>query len=134
MRKIILPIPPTDNSLRIPARGRLVKSKVYREWNENAEIYWLQWIRSHPDFVPYAPTKQRQMEFQYCLYLPSWRSDINNYVKALNDFLGGNKTTPRLFEDDHFVSLRLILPVEVDRENPRVEICPYPDNYAERNW
>jgi len=129
MKMLILPLPPTDNRLRMPARGRLVKTPEYRQWVKDADVEWKLWRRSHPRFTPYRPCKSKQMEFQFYLHLPSWRTDLGNYTKALADFLGGNKNEKRLFTDDHYISMRLILPVETDKDNPRVEVCPFPDVY-----
>ncbi len=126
MNRLILPLPPTDNRLRIPARNRLIKSPEYREWGEQAHRHWLNWQRQNPNFKPYNPSKKEQMEFEYQVFLPNWKSDIFNYNKAIADFLGGNKDTPRLFLDDHYVSLSLVLPVTVDAKHPRVEINPVP--------
>lgn len=130
MRHIVLPLPPTDNRLRMPvARGRkvsLIKTPEYRAWSESAAIDWEIWQRDNPGFQPFTPDKNRQHEFTYQLFLKDWRTDIFNYNKAIADFLGGNKETARLFTDDHYVALRLILPVKVDKGNPRVEISPIP--------
>lgn len=130
MNKLVLPLPPTDNRLRMPVkRGRivqLIKTNEYRDWGEQAHRHWQNWLSQHPRFTPYSPTKTEQLEFEYQLFLPNWRCDIFNFNKAIADFLGGNKEQPRLFADDHFIALRLLLPVEVDAKYPRLELNPLP--------
>lgn len=127
---ITLPIPPTDNRLKMPIiRDRkplLIKTSEYRDWDKKAQVHWRKWQRENAAFQPYEPTQGNQLEFAYSLFLPSWRTDIFNYNKAIADFLGGNKTNARLFTDDHYISLRLLLPVKVDKLNPRIEIHPVP--------
>jgi Holliday junction resolvase RusA-like endonuclease len=129
MNDIVLPLPPTDNRLRMPVlRGKkafIIKTNEYREWGEQAHRHWQNWKRQNPKFKPYDPKQNEQLQFTYRLFLPSWRTDIFNYNKAIADFLGGGETK-RLFTDDHYISLHLLLPVTVDKEHPRVEVCPNP--------
>jgi Holliday junction resolvase RusA-like endonuclease len=143
MDKIVLPLPPTDNRRLIPIVRKnpkprsqkdkfiavLIKAEGYREWEKRAATDWWFWKLNHPDFQPHTPSVKAQMAFDLFVYLPSNRSDIANYSKAVADFLGGGKE-PRLFTDDHYVSLRLVLPVTVDKFNPRVEINPVPYIYG----
>lgn len=123
---LILPLSPTDNRLKMPViRNRkpfLIKTTEYRDWDKKAAIEWELWQRQNPTFKPHEPSQSSQMQFNYSLFLPDWRTDISNYGKALSDFLGGNKKIARLFTDDHYVYLCLTLPVTVDKLNPRVEI------------
>ena len=131
LAKITLPLPPTDNRLRMPVKrgknAQLVKTSEYRQWGQDAAIAWEEWARLNDWRLLYLPTEEQQLEFKYQLFLPNRRTDIGNYTKAIADFLGGNKTeAQRLFSDDHWIVLRLAAPVTLDKANPRVEIDPVP--------
>ena len=113
---ITLPLPPTDNRRLIFARyqGRMVSSTEYRRWFENCEI---KWIVEYRDLKPLKPSFENQITIPYKLYQKDKRSDIQNYEKSLKDFL-----SKRLYSDDKYIKLDLILPVTIDKANPRVEI------------
>lgn len=115
--RIILPLPPTDNRLRVSARysGRLVNTSQYRSWLSKSEELWF-WKYSHC-ITPLQADFAHQVKIPYQLFLKDKRSDISNYEKATKDFL-----TKRLYDDDKWVSLDLQLPVEIDKLNPRLEI------------
>lgn len=113
--KLTLPLPPTDNQLRIPVqRGRsvqLVKSPAYRAWEHAAGAVWCEytgfWDDRQCGFM-YVPTYEKQLQLKYELHLADKRKDCSNFTKALHDFLKG-----RLWTDDKWVSLSLITPVVV---------------------
>lgn len=104
MSLIRLPIPPTDNQLRIPVRGRLIKSAEYRAWEELATYT----IGSGLPKEMYHPTYERQMRFNIALCLADKRRDISNFTKACKDYLTG-----RLWDSDKWVDLHIELPVLV---------------------
>jgi len=112
---LTLPLPPTDNQLRIPVRrgrsGQLIKSQIYRAWEHKAQIAWRQhceWRNFCGIGFIYAPTYEKQLQFKYELHLSDKRKDCSNFTKALQDFLKG-----KLWTDDKWVSLSLITPVVV---------------------
>jgi len=104
---LTLPLPPTDNQLRIPVRGRLIKSSEYRVWEAIAQNEWRKFER-FTNYVPLEPSYNQQMKFIMVLHLATQRRDISNFTKALKDFLTG-----RLYKSDKWVIMEPELPVNV---------------------
>lgn len=73
-----LPYPPSANHLRIPARGRLITSPQYREWQSQA--IWM--IRQGMTRVARYP-----VTVHICLQTKNKRRDIDNSVKPILDAL-----------------------------------------------
>jgi hypothetical protein len=127
--RLILPLPPTDNNCRIPIinRGKpeLIKSKEYRDWGQKAELAWLQYIKQlQADGFVFdlnnldEPSDKIRCEYNYYLFKKSNNADDQTYEKATKDFLSG-----KLYTDDRYVKLNLVhSQVEVDKNNPRIEI------------
>lgn len=112
--RIVLPLPPTDNRRLGVFRGKLLSTKEYRQWTQKANIVWNgRYKVKKMD----EPAFEKQVAYKYWLYLPNKRTDIGNYTKATKDFLKG-----RLYTDDKWVDMHLQLPVEIDKQNPRIEI------------
>ena len=114
--KIVLPLPPTDNRRLIwsPRMKRFISSKEYRNWVKRCDLIF---SSKYKILEMDDPTYGFQIQYVYKIFLPDKRTDIGNYSKAIKDFLKG-----RLYTDDHWVDLALDLPVQIDKENPRVEI------------
>lgn len=114
---IVLPLPPTDNRLRTIGWGtyKLVKSPEYRRWEEKCAHIW----NDKYNFVSFitTPSYDNQIKICYRVFLDNKRKDIGNFEKALKDFL-----SKRLYPDDKWVVMDLLLPVTMDKENPRIEI------------
>ena len=122
---VVLPLPPTDNRLRMPVRfgkgSRLVLTKDYRAWKEDLEITWLQWAGENRRFRPHKGSSKKFLLFQYQIFLPSWQSDAQNYEKALRDGLEGY-----LFENDRYVYIQAVAAPVIDKYNARVVLNPNP--------
>ena len=99
MKKLILPLPPTDNQLRMPCirkrRAILVPTPAYCDWKEKCKDLC-------QNLPYYEPSLESQLLFQYWLYKPNDRSDSQNYEKALRDLLTG-----KLYKDDKHIILSL---------------------------
>jgi len=111
---LILPLPPSNNQLRIPTnRGgfvSLIKSQECRDWEEICGVKWLEYSRANRGFWSKdTPTKTLQFKYNMEIFLKDYRKDISNFEKAILDFLKG-----KLFTDDHFVKLNLKMPVLAD--------------------
>ena len=78
MRRLTLPVPPSTNALFNPVKGRLIKSKEYRAWEE--EALWLHKL-THKE-----PLGLKRYEARIEANL-NWRRDLPNVEKALNDLL-----------------------------------------------
>jgi Holliday junction resolvase RusA-like endonuclease len=125
--RIILPLPPTDNNLRLPKvvkrRAQLCPTKDYLSWKKKALEEWNGYAASMK--LPfYEPSFEQQLCFDYWLFKANNRTDSQNFEKALRDFLTG-----KLYTDDKHVVLRLKMPVRVDKIRPRVELSLAPKVY-----
>lgn len=78
MKIVQLPYPPSANHLRIPVRGRLISSKEYRDWQEQA--VWL--IKR-----AMTPVEQYPITVWITLHTRNSRRDIDNAVKPTLDAL-----------------------------------------------
>jgi Holliday junction resolvase RusA-like endonuclease len=111
---LIIPLPPTDNQLRIPSRGRLVKSKAYRDWETCADIYFNKFkkeLKLNNKYIKLdEPSYEAQYRYKIKLNLSDKRKDISNFSKALKDWLKG-----KIYIEDKWVDLEIQLPVIVDR-------------------
>lgn len=140
---LVLPLPPTDNELRIPvlvkAKGRrgfapqIIKSPEYRDWEEEAEKVWKEWVKMVlGDGIPVTidePSDKIRFEYNYFLYKKSNNADDQNYEKSLRDFLSG-----KLYTDDRYVKLNLVHSrVEIDKENPRISLDVNPILHFKNN-
>lgn len=151
--RLILPLPPTDNNLRIPIlkkctayyskqlkmyvnfRPEIIKSEDYRNWEKLAEKAWSDWINQlkRDGYIIDEeqldkPTDKIRHEYNYFLFKKSNNADDATYHKALADFLTG-----RLYKDDRFVKLNLVhSQVQVDKDNPRIEIDVMPIHHFKK--
>ena len=121
---LTLPLPPTDNNLRVPtARGGkagMVKSKVYRDLEQQADIAWTNHGLYNKIMIfwqPDKPTFEAQHVYQIKIFMASKRTDISNFTKALKDWCKGN-----VYTEDKWVDFHIQMPVQIDKDNPRVEI------------
>ena len=155
---LTLPLPPTDNNCRLPrvvkGKANMFPSKAYTEWKQLAELEWQVFLSSAiinnrkdirhqltlvrcrslatqaddeitPYLLPlYRPDIRNQYCFDYRVYKDSDRTDNMNRGKPLQDFFHG-----KLYHDDRHVKLNLLLPVSIDKANPRIEICLCPTIY-----
>lgn len=83
---VALPLPPSTNSL-FPGRARRHRSAEYERWLAEAPL----WLREQPQLWRYGslvkpPPKARWLLHQF-IFLPNWRSDMDNRYKASIDFL-----------------------------------------------
>ncbi len=113
---LVLPFPPSVNSL-YPGLGRRHKSARYKEWSDDA-MRALIAQRPHPYY-------REPVRIIYAFGRPDKRvRDVENYLKAMSDFLGGpkNEPGPVLYDD----SLIEYLTVYWDKDvvGCRVEIEP----------
>lgn len=129
---LTLPLPPTDNTLKKPSilRGKpnLYPTQEYNLWKKQAEKAWLLFVLEVEKTLGQhwqidVPSKYNQYEYSYRLYKADDRKDSQNFEKALRDFLSG-----RVYVDDRHVKLDLVMPVEIDKHNPRIEIDFCPEN------
>jgi len=127
---VILPLPPTDNNLRLPKRGKgrfaqMYQTSVYTQWKEIAGYIWDEFASFNKLSCPvFAPCLEEQFSFTYKLFKASDRADSQNFEKALRDFLSG-----RLYTDDRHVVLSLEMPVALDPSDPRIELCLTPTRF-----
>ena len=129
---ITLPLPPTDNSLKIPVirhkRGGkshpyLVSTSAYKNYKKAFKVDWEIWHRQNPDFKLYEPNKDCFLAFTFTVYMKTWQTDAQNYCKALRDVLSGN-----LYKDDRYTYVlpTLNCPPQIDKNNPRIILDPNP--------
>lgn len=122
---LVLPLPPTDNYLRMPVvfRGRasLILTKEYRAWKKQLEVLWLQWTRANSDFQLYKVSADFFLKFEYQIFLASWTKDAQNHEKALRDGLEG-----LLFVNDRYVYIQAQGRPEIDKKDPRIVLDPNP--------
>lgn len=118
MERLILPLPPTNNHSHINIRrgNRLmrVRSQATKQYMHDA--YWLavEWRQKNGWTIA---TKDTRVTVRYWTWMPDRRRrDPSNLVKIMLDSLTG-----ALWEDDQFV-LPHAMGVEVDKQNPRVEL------------
>jgi Holliday junction resolvase RusA-like endonuclease len=132
---IALPLPPTDNFLRQPviragrsrassalnirsSYGRqhveMILTGQYRKWKEKCSR---KWDKSYMHIPMLYPTYENQISIKYKIIMDSKRKDISNFEKAIKDFL-----SKRLYPDDKWVKMDLILPVTVDKDKAGIEI------------
>ncbi len=113
--KLFLPIPPSVNQLYPSSKsGRRFKSKRYKEWEIEAAQYLLS------EFLPelYGLYKSR-VEISYRFAFKDKRvRDIENFAKALGDFLQRNE----IIEDDSQIDIMHLIRLPIDKENPGVYI------------
>ena len=128
---LTLPIPPSNNQLRIPInRGNhpeLIKSQSYRDWETLAHY---KFVSFRNKFGVVIDTASYNLQYQYKvrIFVKDKRKDISNFDKAILDFMKG-----RVFTDDKWVSLSIQMPVLVDSKNPRVEIDLNPEIFSTLN-
>lgn len=147
---LTLPLPPTDNSTRIPiltscapylanvqgkkkmvnVRPQVINSQAYRDWKKEAEKAWQAFLTDLnttycQDWQIDNANKYNQYEYSYQLFKADDRKDSQNFEKALRDFLSG-----RVYTDDRNVKLDLQMPVEIDKLNPRIELNLEPQIYS----
>jgi crossover junction endodeoxyribonuclease RusA len=81
--KYTMTMPPSANKARASVRGRLISTKVYREWLEKAsDILRLHWLLSG------NPTIEHDVELSVVLYpKDKRRQDIDNRNKGIFDAL-----------------------------------------------
>ena len=105
---LVLPFPPSVNGLYGGgSRQKRFPSKKYK-----------QWLASCPELPDYS---WHPVRITYKFYFPDNRErDTENYVKAVSDYL----VKQGVIKDDNWrvVSSMLLLPMGIDRKNPRVEI------------
>lgn len=105
---LVLPFPPSVNGLYGGgSRQKRFPSKKYK-----------QWLASCPELPDYSWYPVR---ITYSFYFPDNRErDTENYVKAVSDYLVKQGT----IKDDNWriITSMLLLPMGIDRKNPRVEI------------
>lgn len=115
--KLTIPIKITDNRRHIISRfkRRLIDSPEYKAWKEQA--IWYIKNQLSPSFKKYDPSFEKQLVYCMKVYLKDKRSDAANYDKGVRDVL----TQAGVWSDDKWC-LPAFLPVEIDKNRPRVEI------------
>lgn len=111
--KLILPFPPSVNNFQRNGRKPNVRfdTKEYRDWKQKS-FTCLKDVSISEITTPVIIT--------HLFFVPDKRRrDLDNYVKAVTDFIVNNK----IIEDDNFNLLIANLPFfgGIDRDNPRVE-------------
>lgn len=82
-----LPLPPGVNNL-FPTRGRVrVKSRQYREWEEEAAYWWLASPLSKQPAWPLDEKPRVLWTLDTYIFIPTWQADLDNKLKAPIDFL-----------------------------------------------
>lgn len=106
--EIILPFPPSVNSLfGGGSKQKRFPSRKYKEW-----------LKSCPDLEPFGI---EYCSLVYSFYFPDNRErDTQNYVKAVTDYL----VNSGVIQNDSWkhIAHEIIIPMRVDKKNPRVEI------------
>lgn len=122
---LVLPLPPTDNRLRMPVKFkghvRLILTPEYRDWKKELELIWLQWAEENRDFKPYKVSANFFLCFGYKIFLGSWAKDAQNHEKAMRDGLEG-----MLYTNDRYVYIQAVGKPEIDKLNPRIVLDPNP--------
>lgn len=77
-RRVVLPIPPSANHLRIPSRGRLITAPEYRTWQEAAHLLVRAGMR---------PVERYPVAVIVTLRTPDKRRDLDNVCKPCIDAL-----------------------------------------------
>lgn len=111
--KLILPLPPSTNKRLIKARGGFfILSPEARSWLEGAALLVKLYCGKHK-----IKPIDKYFHLDLDVYLTRKNSDSHNYLKLMCDSLeqGG------LVTNDKFIMPR-IQNVEVDKDNPRVEL------------
>lgn len=115
MYKVLkLPLPPSDNRRFIIPRylNRLILSKEHREYKKNAGLI-AKTIWGNKILIP---SFENQLTIKCIVYLPDKRRDGSNIEKVLKDTLKGV-----VYDDDKWVLIHIVK-IEIDKNNPRVEL------------
>ena len=108
---IVLPFPVSVNALYNGGSAqKRFPSKRYKAW-----------LKEVPELEPLELT---ECKLEYRFYFPDNRNrDSENYTKCVSDYL----VKSRVIIDDnwHVVREMKLVPVEIDRKNPRVEVIFY---------
>ncbi len=112
---LVLPFPPTANNL-YPGMRQRHKSARYKEWCADA-MHALIAQRPHPYY-------RDPVRVTYAFGRPDKRiRDLANYLKAVDDFLGGGKEPGPVLYDDSLIE-HLTVYWDKDVTGCRVEIEP----------
>lgn len=111
--KVVLPwgcIVSKNRKYTVTKSGRMILTKNYRDAKEAIKLFGKKAYKGKPltgdvsmDFVLYLPDKRKR--------------DMLNTTQIICDGLEGI-----FYEDDHQISLVTINRLDVDRDNPRVEV------------
>ena len=107
--------PPSDNALRGVYRGRIIKTKVYRQWiaATTGLITWQRLKAGYPK-TPISGPCALHMDVGY-----NSRRDLGNYAKAIGDILQQARV---VLNDKQFHSIHLDWAEGV--EGVRIEVWP----------
>lgn len=107
--------PPSDNALRGVYRGRIIKTKVYRQWiaATTGLITWQRLKAGYPK-QPIAGRCALHMDVGY-----NSRRDLGNYVKAIGDILQQARV---VLNDKQFHTIHMDWAEGV--EGVRIEVWP----------
>lgn len=116
--KIVLPLPPSDNRrfliVNHSRHARLALSNEHRTYKNIIVPFAM--LKYKKEITIYKPTFEKQLFIAYQVFLPDKRRDGSNCEKVLKDSLKGI-----LYDDDKWVNL-LAVKVEIDKDNPRIEL------------
>tara|TARA_R100000655_G_scaffold72899_4_gene111400 strand:+ start:4363 stop:4737 length:375 start_codon:yes stop_codon:yes gene_type:complete len=85
---LYLPLPPSTNRLRIPQRGRLVTSREYRRWQDDAMMALLKQGRTGGGLIDFE--EGTLVDVSLTVHRESnRRQDIDNRTKAVLDIISG---------------------------------------------
>lgn len=115
LKKILtLPLPPSINKYMIwaPRMKRFIHSSEAREYLETIPLLVKQFCKKNK-IEPIEEYTKIYLDF----YLSRSNSDSHNYKKIIFDVLQKGE----MFKDDRFI-LDSTEKVEIDRENPRVDV------------
>jgi len=115
---ITLPLPPSKNERLIyaPNLRRMIASKKYREWRDNARQILMVMYGYNGFQKIRKSTFEEQMIIDITVYLPDKRRDGANVLDALLDCMSGF-----VYTDDKYIVPRFNR-YQIDAEHPRVEV------------
>lgn len=85
----VLPLPPSVNNL-FPGRVRRFKSAEYRRWEAEAADWWASSPISQQAAWPLDGSVTVLWVADFYVFMPNWRGDLDNKLKAAIDFICTN--------------------------------------------
>lgn len=97
-RRILLPLPPSDNDRLSCSRGRIISSEHYRKWSHRAQNMLAKF-----KLEMFAPELTTALHAFTIVVLQNRKSDIHNYEKSLFDAI---EKSERVYANDRQIMER----------------------------